>query len=366
MPEQRSTTRTINFSAGPSVLPVSVLEEIQNEIVDYRSAGMSMIEMSHRSAAYDAVHQGAIGLIRQLLAVPDDFDILFIQGGATMQFGMLPMNLLVGDSLGAYADTGAWALKAIQDGSHHGDSYVAWSGQGTGYTRIPTPLEIELRENTRYLHITSNETIGGVQYKDWPDVPVPLVADMSSDIMSRPIPWEQFDVVYGGVQKNLAPAGLALVIIRRSALEYTNRDLASYFRYDIHAAKGSMYNTPPVFPIYVMEKVLRWVDDRGGLSAMQVAADARASLLYAAIDDSDGFYVNPVETANRSNMNVVFRLSDESLETPFMAAAAERGMVGLKGHRSVGGCRASLYNAMPVAGVEALRELMADFRRTAS
>ncbi len=221
--------------------------------------------------------------------------------------------------------------------------------------------EIDLRDNTRYLHITSNETIGGIQYKDWPDVPVPLVADMSSDIMSRPIPWERFDVVYGGVQKNLAPAGLALVIIRRSAMESTNRDLASYFRYDVHAAKGSMYNTPPVFPIYVMEKVLRWVEERGGLPAMKAAADARASLLYAAIDDSDGFYTNPVEPDSRSNMNVVFRLADESLEASFIAAAGERGMVGLKGHRRVGGCRASLYNAMPLAGVEALCELMTDF-----
>jgi len=365
MPDQPSTARAINFSAGPSVLPVSVLEEIQDEIVDYRSAGMSMIEMSHRSAPYDAVHQGAIDLLRRLLSVPDDFDILFIQGGATMQFGMLPMNLLVGGSLGAYVDTGAWALKAIQDGSLCGDTYVAWSGQGTGYTRIPATSEIQLQDDTRYLHITSNETIGGIQYKDWPDVPVPLAADMSSDIMSRPIPWERFDVVYGGVQKNLAPAGLALVIIRRSVLDHTNRDLASYFRYDVHASKGSMYNTPPVFPIYVMEKVLRWVDERGGLGAMYAAADERASLLYTAIDDSDGFYVNPVVPANRSNMNVVFRLSDEKIEARFIAAAAERGMVGLKGHRSVGGCRASLYNAMPVMGVETLCELMADFRRTA-
>jgi len=325
-----------------------------------------MIEMSHRSAPYEAVHQGAAGLIRRLLSVPDEFDIVFIQGGATMQFGMLPMNVLADGSRGAYVDTGAWALKAIQDGSHHGDTYVAWSGQDNGYTRIPTASEIDLEDNTRYLHITSNETIGGIQYRDWPDVPVPLVADMSSDLMSRPIAWERFDVVYGGVQKNLAPAGLALVMIRRSALEHANRDLASYFRYDIHAAKGSMYNTPPVFPIYVMEKVLRWVEERGGLPAMQAAADERASLLYAAIDDSSGFYVNPVEPDSRSKMNVVFRLADERLEAPFVTTAAERGMVGLKGHRSVGGCRASLYNAMPLAGVEALRELMVDFARTAS
>lgn len=364
MPDQPST-RVVNFSAGPSVLPVPVLEEVRDEMVDYRSAGMSMIEMSHRSAPYDAVHQGAIDRIRNLLSVPDEFAVLFVQGGATMQFGMLPMNLLSGASLGAYVDTGAWALKAIQDGSHHGGTYVAWSGQSLGYARVPMSPEIEVLEGTRYVHITSNETIGGIQYRDWPDVPVPLVADMSSDLMSRPIPWERFDVAYGGVQKNLAPAGLALVVIRRSALERTDRDLASYFRYDLHEAKGSMYNTPPVFPIYVMDKVLRWVEERGGLQAMHEAADTRASLLYEAIDDSDGFYVNPVEPDSRSNMNVVFRLDDVSLEASFLAAAAERGMVGLKGHRSVGGCRASLYNAMPLAGVAALRELMADFARTA-
>ena len=365
MSEQPSA-RAINFSAGPGVLPVPVLEEIRDEIVDYRSAGMSIVEMSHRSESYGAVHQGAIDLMRRLLAVPEDFDILFIQGGATMQFGMLPMNLLVEDARGAYVDTGAWALKAIEEGSRHGDTYVAWSGRDTGYTGVPTTSEIDVRDNTRYLHITSNETIGGIQYKDWPVAPVPLVADMSSDILSRPIAWDRFDVVYGGAQKNLAPAGLAFVIIRHSAIERTNRDLASYFRYDVHAAKGSLYNTPPVFPIYVMEKVLRWVEERGGLPAMQTAAEERAALLYAAIDDSGGFYTNPVDPAVRSSMNVVFQLADEGLEASFIAAAAERGMVGLRGHRSVGGCRASLYNAMPLAGTEALCELMADFARTAS
>lgn len=357
--------RIINFNAGPSTLPLSVLEEVRDEIVEYRGSGMSMVEMSHRSEAYQAVHDGAVDLIRELLVVPDDFEVLFIQGGATMQFGMVPLNMLSGSSKGGYVDTGAWASRALRDGSHHGAVYSAWSGEESGYTRVPTMAELSIRDETRYLHITGNETIGGVQFKAWPDVPVALVADLSSEILSRTIPWERVDLVYGGVQKNLAPAGLALVLIRTSALEDTARDLASYFRYDVHASKGSMHNTPPVFTVYFMEKVLRWIKDRGGVRAMEAAANERADLLYRAIDGSDGFYVNPVEPASRSNMNVIFRLVDHALEPSFLAAAGERGMLGLAGHRSVGGCRASLYNAMPLAGVEALCELMSDFRRSA-
>ena len=365
MSEHPPTSRVFNFGAGPSVLPLSVLEEVRDEIVDYRRTGMSIIEMSHRSSPYESVHRGAIALIRELIAVPDEFEVLFIQGGATMQFGMVPMNLLTGSSTGAYVDTGAWASKAFNDAGHHGDVYEAWSGRAIGYNTIPETAELSIRGDTRYVHVTSNETIGGIQYGAWPDIAVPLVADMSSDLFSRPIPWERFDVVYGGVQKNLAPAGLALVFIRSSTLEHTERDLASYLRFDVHASKNSMYNTPPVFPIYVMEKVLRWIRDRGGLPAMAAAADARAEVLYRTIDESDGFYLNPVDTGSRSNMNVVFRLSEEDMEPQFVAAAAERGMVGLEGHRSVGGCRASIYNAMPMSGVETLSEFMFDFQRSA-
>jgi phosphoserine aminotransferase len=364
MSQHPPTTRAINFSAGPSILPLPVLEEVQAEIVDYGGSGMSMIEMSHRSAPYESVHRGAITLIRELFAVPAEFEVLFVQGGATMQFGMLPMNLLTGSSRGAYVNTGAWATKAFDDAAHHGDVYEAWSGRDIGYRRVPEPTELTLRDDTRYVHVTSNETIGGIQYRVWPDTDVPLAADMSSDLLSRRIPWHRFDVVYGGVQKNLGPAGLALVVVRRDTLDHTRRSLAPYLRYDAHASRVSMYNTPPVFPIYVMEKVLRWMRDRGGLIAMEAAAKARAGLLYRTIDESDGFYVNPVEVASRSHMNVVFRLSDQGLEPAFLAAAAEQGLVGLKGHRSVGGCRASIYNAMPMAGVEALRAFMVDFQDT--
>lgn len=357
--------RIFNFSAGPCTLPITVLEEVQTEFIDYRGAGMSMVEMSHRSGPYEEVHRGAGELVRELFAVPEDFDVIFVQGGATMQFGMLAMNLLTGGSRGAYIDTGIWAGKALQDGSHHGEVYTAWSGRKIGYARVPGSAELSVEEDTRYLHLTSNETIGGVQFHEWPDVNVPLVADMSSDYMSRPIPWERFDLVYGGVQKNLAPAGSALVFIRSSILEHTSRDLAAYFRYDVHADKDSMYNTPPVFPIYVMEKVLRWMRDQGGLAAMETAAELRSGLIYRTIDESGGFYTNPIEPASRSKMNVVFRLANNDLEPRFIAEAAAKAMSGLKGHRSVGGCRASIYNAMPQAGVEALCEFMVDFQRLA-
>jgi phosphoserine aminotransferase len=343
------------------MLPLAVLEEVQAEFVDYRGQGMSIVEMSHRSASYGSVHRGAVDLLRELFHVPEGFDVVFIQGGATMQFGMLAMNLLTDGFKGAYVDTGAWASKALDDGSHHGDVYAAWSGRDIGYARVPDSGELTIRGNTRYLHVTSNETIGGVQFNTWPDVPVPLVADMSSDLMSRPIPWDRFDVVYGGVQKNLAPAGMALVFIRRSILEHTRHDLAAYFRYDVHATSDSMHNTPPVFPIYVMEKVLRWIRDQGGLPAMEEAAEIRSDLIYQIIDESGGFYVSPVESASRSKMNVVFRIADHALEPHFVAEATANGMPGLKGHRSVGGIRASIYNAMPLAGVETLASFMQAF-----
>jgi len=355
--------RVFNFSAGPCTLPLPVLEEVEAEFIDYKGAGMSIVEMSHRTAPYEAVHQNAIRLVRDIFRVPEDMEIVFVQGGATMQFGMLAMNLLTNGSRGAYVETGVWASKAEQDGAHHGDVYTAWSGRDLGYARVPRSDELSVAEGTRYVHVTSNETIGGVQFKTWPEVEVPLVADMSSDYMSRPIPWEKFDLVYGGLQKNLAPAGAALVFIRRSVLEHTSRNIAAYFRYDIHASKDSMYNTPPVFPIYVMEKVLRWMKDQGGLPAMEAAAEERAGLIYAAIDDSDGFYTNPIERSSRSNMNIVFRIADHDLESQFVAEAADKGMPGLKGHRSVGGCRASVYNAMPIAGAEALSEFMVEFKR---
>ncbi len=355
--------RIYNFSAGPSTLPLEVLEEARDELVDYRDTGMSIIEMSHRGPEYTAVHEAAIADARAVYRVPEDFAAIFVQGGASLQFAMVPLNLLGREHRAGYVDTGAWASKAIADAAHHGEVYTAWSGAADGYRRVPDDAELTIENGTRYLHLTSNETIGGVQFHRWPEVDVPLVADMSSDFFSRPIPWERFDVVYGGVQKNLGPAGAALVFIRRSVLAETNRDLAAYLRYDVHVAKDSMYNTPPVFTIYMVGKVLRHLREHGGIGALAERAEQKAKLLYGAIDGSGGFYRNPVDPASRSLMNIVFRLPSEDLEARFVDQAAAAGLSGLKGHRSVGGCRASVYNAMPIDGVRALVEFMDDFLR---
>ena len=352
----------INFSAGPSMLPRSVLEEARDELVDYRGTGMSLVEMSHRGPEYAAVHDEALSLARDVFGVPADFSVLFLQGGATLQFSMVPMNLLGRGQAGGYVVSGSWAQKAIADGRLCGEVYEAWNGAETKYARMPQPEEIELREGTRYLHVTSNETIGGIQMFDWPSLGVPLVADMSSDYITRPIPWQEFDLVYGGAQKNLGPAGATIVFVRRSALDSANTELGAYLRYGFHDEGSSLANTPPVFAVWVVGKVLRWVEVQGGLGAMEAESRRKAGILYDVIDESSGFYRSPVEPASRSLMNVVFRLPTEDLEGQFLAGASAEGLVGLKGHRSVGGCRASIYNAMTVEGVEALAGYMAQFK----
>lgn len=357
-----STDRAFNFTAGPSTLPLSVLEQVRDELVDYHGTGMSLIEMSHRGAHYDAVHRGAMALARDVFAVPDDIDVLFIQGGATLQFAMAPANLLTDGTSAAFARTGSWSAKALADAAHYGPAYVAWDGEPKGHRRTPSADEFDIRDDTRYLHVCSNETIEGVRFVEFPDVGVPLVADMSSDIATRELPWERFDVVYGGVQKNLGAAGMALVFVRRSALSAMRDDQGAYLRYAVHAGKDSLYNTPPVFSVWVTGKVLQWISDAGGLKAMSAAAERKAETIYGVIDGSDGWYRCPVEPASRSLTNVVFRLPDEELEARFIAEATDRGLVGLKGHRSVGGCRASLYNAMPQEGADALATFMTGFK----
>lgn len=354
--------RATNFCAGPCTLPQTVLEEAQAEFVDFADSGMSLIEMSHRSPQYDEVHNEALGLVRSLFQVPNEFEVLFLQGGASLQFSMVPLNLLHEGAPAGYVVSGSWGKKALEDATHHGAAYAAWSGQDDGFTRMPASSDVEVRPGSRYLHVTSNETIHGIRMVEWPETAVPLVGDMSSDYLSRSIPWDRFDVVYGGAQKNLGPAGLAIVFVRRATLDNTNRDLGGYLRWDIHADKNSLYNTPPVFAIYMMGKTLKWIDGQGGLSAMEAAAGQRADLIYRAIDESGGYYRSPVDPAARSHMNVVFRLPDEDAETRFVGSAAERGMLNLKGHRSVGGVRASLYNAMPMSGVEELASFMGSFR----
>ncbi len=356
------TKRVHNFCAGPCTLPLEVLEEAQSEFVEYGGTGMSLIEMSHRAKEYDDVHHEAMRLAREVYEAPDEFGVLFIQGGATLQFAMVPMNLLTAGNKGAYVDSGSWGTAAIRDGSPHGDIYTAWDGSRHEYTRMPRSAEIELKPGTRYLHVTSNETIGGIRMTEWPEVDVPLVADMSSDYISRRIPWDKFDLIYGGAQKNLGPAGMAVVFVRKAVLEQTNRGLASYLRYDVHHDKESLFNTPPVFAIYMVGKVLKWMQAKGGLDAIEREAAEKSGLLYEVIDESN-YYHCPVAEENRSHMNVVFRLPDEGLEKKFLAEADAAELLNLKGHRSVGGCRASLYNALPRRSVEVLATFMRDFRQ---
>jgi len=354
--------RVHNFSAGPCTLPLSVLEEGQQEFVEYHDSGMSLIEMSHRGKHFMAVHEEAIALVRSVYRVPDEFDVLFLQGGATLQFAMVPMNLLGDGRKGGYVNSGTWAQGAMADAAHYGKTYTAWDGASCNFSRMPSQGEISVEPDSRYVHITSNETIGGIRFSEWPELTVPLVADMSSDYMSRPIPWDRFDLVYGGAQKNLGPAGMALVIIRKTVARENNKGIGKYLRYDIQADKDSMFNTPPVFPIYMLGKVLKWMEAQGGVEAMAREADDKAGMIYTAIDKSDGYYGSPVDAGSRSVMNVVFTLPNETLEKTFLTQADQAGLLNLKGHRSVGGCRASIYNAMPREGVTALADFMNAFR----
>ncbi|NKB76882.1 MAG: 3-phosphoserine/phosphohydroxythreonine transaminase [Gammaproteobacteria bacterium] len=356
------TNRKHNFSAGPCTLPLEVLEEAQHEFVDYQGAGMSLIEMSHRGAHFDTVANEAMSLAMEVFEVPDDFSVLFLQGGAILQFSMIPMNLLHNGQKGAYVNSGTWAKGAITDAKQYGEVYTAWDGAETNYTRMPSTEDLQMQDNTRYLHITTNETIGGIRFADWPEVDVPMIGDMSSEYMARPIPWDKFDMIYGGAQKNLGPAGMAVVFIRKSILEHTNQNIGRYLRYDIQESKGSMFNTPPVFPIYMFGKVLKWMKKEGGLASMEANASKKSSTLYTAIDQSGGYYNCPVEVASRSHMNVVFRLPSEDLEKKFLSESVNEGLLNLKGHRSVGGCRASIYNALPYESVIALTQFMDTFK----
>ncbi len=356
------TNRVHNFCAGPCTLPLNVLEEAQAEFVDYQGTGMSLIEMSHRSKEYDHVHMEAKALAQKVFMAPDDFEVLFIQGGAHMQFAMVPMNMLHDGQKGAYINAGTWGKGALADAQHYGEIYTAWDGSGEQYRRMPVASELVMQENTRYLHVTSNETIGGIRMHEWPDVGVPLVADMSSDYMSRKIPWEKFDLIYGGAQKNLGPAGMAIVFVRKSTLEGMHKNIARYLRYDIHAGKDSLFNTPPVFAIYMFGKVLKWMEEKGGLDAIEKEAASKANTLYSQIDSSGGYYKCPVDPTSRSHMNVVFRLPSEELEAEFLSEAKKEDLLNLKGHRSVGGIRASIYNALPIASVNVLAGFMQDFK----
>ena len=355
-------SRVYNFCAGPAALPEEVLKEAQVDLVDYKGSGMSVMEMSHRGKEYDAIHNEAIANLRQLLALPEEYAVLLLQGGASHQFAMVPMNLLGAGQTADYVNSGAWASKAIKEGKIAGKVNVAADTGKDIPTRMADPSTWKLTPGAAYVHVTSNETIAGTQMKAFPKLDSPLVADMSSDILSRRFDIAPFGLLYAGAQKNLGPAGLAVVVIRKDLAEKAPETVPVFFRYKTHLEENSLYNTPPCFAIYILALTTRWMIRMGGIDAMEKRNREKAAKLYAAIDAS-GFYKGAADPAWRSDMNVTFRLPSEELEEKFCKEASAAGMKQLKGHRSVGGIRASIYNAFPEEGVDALVEFMKEFER---
>ena len=351
-----------NFSAGPAILPHDVLVQAQQELIDFGGSGMSILESSHRGAEYMAVHAEAEANLRSLLDISDDYAVLFLQGGASHQFAMVPLNLLADGQTADYAHSGAWAKKAIAEAQRIGQINIAADCSADRPTRVPAADELSLTDNAAYLHITSNETISGAQWQTFPDSTAPLVADMSSDILSRPIDVNRFGIVYAGAQKNLGPSGVTVVIIRKDLADRAPDKMPAILRYKTHMDADSMFNTPPCFSVYLVMLVTRWVAEQGGLAAMETRNREKAARLYDAIDATD-FYSGTAAPEYRSQMNVTFRLATEELEAQFAKEATAANLKGLKGHRSVGGLRASIYNAFPAEGVDALVAFMQDFEK---
>src|SRR2546421_3020681 len=357
------TERIYNFSAGPAVIPVPVLEQARDEMLSLPGVGMSVMEISHRSKAFDEIIQGAEAGLRKLLDIPEDYTVLFLQGGASLQFSMVPMNFLSLDSAADYIATGSWGKKAVKEAQKFGNVDMAANMADGGFTRVPNQDELHLNPAAAYVHMTSNETIEGVEFKSEPETgDVPLVCDASSDILSRPIPVEKYGLIYAGAQKNMGPSGVTLVIMREDLLPRGREGLATMLDYRTHAKDKSLHNTPNTWGIYIINLVCKWLKEKGGLAAMRLENEEKAKLIYDAIDASS-FYRGHADPDSRSMMNVTFRLPSEDLEKKFANEATAAGMDGLKGHRSVGGIRASIYNAFPRAGCEALVEFMKEFER---
>ncbi len=353
--------RVYNFGAGPSAIPTEVLLEAQKELLDFGGAGVSIMEASHRSKLYDEVHNGAIERMRKLYNIPDDYEVLFLQGGASLQFAMVPMNLGVGGRVG-FCDTGAWSSKAIKEAKILGlEVDIVASSKDNSYDRIPTDIEFD--DGLDYAHITSNNTIYGTQYRSYPSTKAPLVVDASSDIFSYLVDWSKVDMMYAGAQKNAGPSGVTIVIIKKSLIDRVDDSIPTMLRYKTHSDSNSLYNTPPTFGIYLLGLTLKWIEQRGGIEAIEAINQTKANLLYSTIDSSGGFYVGHAQKESRSMMNVSFNIANRELEDKFIKKSEELKMLGLKGHRSVGGIRASLYNGVSLEAVEALVELMIAFAK---
>jgi phosphoserine aminotransferase len=357
--------RAYNFNAGPSALPEAVLRQAQEELLNFNGTGMSVMELSHRSKDYETVHNEAQTLLKQLLSIPDNYEVLFLQGGASLQFSMIPMNFLSEGKIGNYVLTGSWSEKALKEAQILGRlASVAASTKESNYNRIPNLSELTVSANDAYLHITSNNTIFGTQWKEFPSVKDNmLIADMSSDILSKPLPIDNFAMIYAGAQKNLGPSGVTIVIIRKDLLEMSNPGVPTVLKYDTYSKNNSLYNTPPTFAIYMLKNVLQWVSDLGGIEKMAQANEEKAGLIYSAIDESNGFYQGHASLESRSLMNITFKLRTDELSGQFLQEAKELGFVGLAGHRSVGGCRASTYNSVTFEACEALQTFMKQFQQ---
>ncbi|MEX0648732.1 MAG: 3-phosphoserine/phosphohydroxythreonine transaminase [Balneolaceae bacterium] len=354
--------RVHNFSAGPATLPVDVLQKVQKELLDYKSKGASIIEMSHRSPEYTEVNQQAAQRLKFITGADDDWEVLFLQGGASTQFMMVPFNFLNKNRTADYIDTGAWSAKAIKEAGFFGNVNVAYSGKNDQYGHIPVQDELNYSDPASYTHITSNNTIFGTQFAVEPDAPAPLVCDASSDFLSRPVNLDKYGIIYAGAQKNVGPAGVTVVMIRKTFLENQRPEaIPTILNYKTHIEK--LFNTPPVFAVYMLNHVLEWIEGKGGLDFFQKFNTQKSDLLYSELDKDD-FYRGTVEKDSRSKMNVTFRLKDEDLEPVFLKEAAENDLVALKGHRSVGGIRASIYNACEMKSVEALVGFMKEFRNS--
>jgi phosphoserine aminotransferase len=359
--------RVHNFNPGPAGLPLAALERARDELIDFHGSGMSIIEHSHRGKEYEAVHDEAEALIRELLSISDKYHVLFLQGGASQQFAVVPMNLLPQGKSADYILTGGWSEKALEEAKLVGQARVACSSaEGGKYTRIPAQSELELDPAAAYVHMTSNNTLFGTQWFDFPETGnVPLVCDMSSDFLWRKFDVNRFGLVYAGAQKNAGPSGIVIVIARKDLVEGGRKDIPKIFRYKTHADNRSLYNTPPTFSVYLVRNVLAWLKDQGGLSAMEKLNREKGRVIYGAIDAAPDFYRAPVDKKSRSLMNVVFRLPTEALEEQFVSEAKKVKMVGLKGHRSVGGIRVSTYNAVSLESVQVLTAFMGDFMKKA-